>query len=75
MVTIRQERTADFGAREALLEAAYGPTRFRKPSARLRSGRKPAAGLSLVAVEGRAIVGTVRLWEVSGGTAGLVLLL
>ena len=75
MVTIRQERTADFGAREALLEAAYGPTRFRKPSARLRSGRTPAAGLSLVAVEGRAIVGTVRLWEVSGGTAGLVLLL
>ena len=75
MVTIRQERTADLGAREALLEAAYGPTRFRKPSARLRSGRKPAAGLSLVAVEGRAIVGSVRLWEVSGGTAGPVLLL
>ena len=75
MVTIRQERTADFGAREALLETAYGPTRFRKPSARLRSGRKPAAGVSLVAVEGGVIVGTIRLWEVSAGTAGLALLL
>jgi predicted N-acetyltransferase YhbS len=75
MVTIRQERTADLGAREALLEAAYGPARFGKPSTRLRAGRAPARGLSLVAVEHGAIVGTVRLWEVSAGTAGLALLL
>jgi predicted N-acetyltransferase YhbS len=65
MVTIRLERAADAAAREALLDAAYGPTRFGKPSERLRAGRKPR--LAFVAVEEGRIIGTLRLWEVSAG--------
>jgi predicted N-acetyltransferase YhbS len=65
MVAIRQERPADVAAREALLDAAYGPVRFTKTSERLREGRLPE--LSFVAAEGRRIIGTVRLWQVSAG--------
>jgi predicted N-acetyltransferase YhbS len=67
MVTIRQERPGDVAAREALLDLAYGPVRFRKPSQRLREGRRPARELSFVAADGRRIVGSVRLWQVSVG--------
>ena len=52
MLTIRLEKSSDAAAREALLDAAYGPVRFEKPSERLRSGRAPARGLSFVAVDG-----------------------
>jgi predicted N-acetyltransferase YhbS len=75
MVTIRQELAADAAAREALLDLAYGSVRFSKPSERLRAGRKPADGLSFVAAEGGRLVGTVRLWEVSAGSACSALLL
>ena len=75
MFTIRHEKPSDLGAREALLDLAYGPVRFDKPSERLRAGCQPAAGLSFVAVEDGKIVGTVRLWEVSAGPAGPALLL
>jgi len=75
MVTIRRERTADVAAREALLEAAYGPVRFSKPSERLRTSRRPADGLSFVAIENRRLVGTVRLWEVAAGRNRPALLL
>ena len=51
MVTIRNERPADAAAREALLDLAYGAARFTKPSQRLREGRLPADGLSLVALD------------------------
>jgi predicted N-acetyltransferase YhbS len=75
MVTIRPEREVDEAAREQLLDAAYGPIRFKKPSHRLREGREPAAGLSFVAVmDGRA-VGTVRLWPVEAGAGRPALLL
>jgi predicted N-acetyltransferase YhbS len=67
MVTIRQERPGDVAAREALLDLAYGPVRFSKPSQRLRQGRRPVRELSFVAVDGRRMVGTVRLWLVSAG--------
>jgi predicted N-acetyltransferase YhbS len=72
MITIRQERAADAAARESLLDAAYGPARFDKPSERLRAGRGPA--LALIAVEDGVIVGTVRLWQVSAGSADALLL-
>jgi predicted N-acetyltransferase YhbS len=75
MVTIRHERRADISAREALLHTAYGPGRFRKPSQRLREGRLPADGLSLVATERGRVVGTVRLWHVSAGPECPALLL
>jgi len=74
MITIRQERTSDADAREALLDAAYGPSRFRKPSETIRRGRRPADGLALVAVDGTRIVGTVRLWTVSAGGKPALLL-
>jgi predicted N-acetyltransferase YhbS len=74
MITIRQERTSDIEAREALLDEAYGPSRFRKPSETIRRGRRPAEGLALVAVDGNRIVGTVRLWPVSAGGKPALLL-
>ena len=75
MVTIRRERTADQVAREQLLDAAYGPIRFSKPSHKLREGRDPADGLSFVATDGDRVVGTVRLWTVSAGPNRTALLL
>ena len=42
MLHIHQEKPSEAGAREALLDAAYGPVRFTKPSQRLRAGRAPA---------------------------------
>src|SRR4051812_34761043 len=75
MLTIRLEKSSDAAAREALLDAAYGPVRFEKPSERLRCGRAPARGLSFVAVEDGRIIGTIRLWEVAAGSACSALLL
>jgi predicted N-acetyltransferase YhbS len=75
MPTIRLEKSSDAAAREALLDLAYGPVRFEKPSERLRSGRAPARGLSFIAVEDGRVIGTVRLWEVSAGSACPALLL
>jgi predicted N-acetyltransferase YhbS len=75
MVTIREEKIADVAAREALLDLAYGASRFTKTSERLREGRRPADGLALVAVERGRIVGTVRLWHVAAGPGRAALLL
>lgn len=75
MLTIRQEKPSDAAAREALLDLAYGPVRFEKPSERLRAGRAPAGGMSFVAVDDGRIVGTVRLWDVTAGPACPALLL
>src|SRR5882724_6172839 len=75
MLTIRLEKSSDAAARGALLDAAYGPVRFEKPSERLRSGRAPARGLCFVAVENGRLVGTVRLWDVLAGPACAALLL
>jgi predicted N-acetyltransferase YhbS len=74
MVTIRQERPVDEGAREALLDRAYGNERHGKPSAKLRNGRLPAEGLALVAVERGRVLGTVRLWHVQAGGRHALLL-
>jgi predicted N-acetyltransferase YhbS len=75
MISIRQEKPSDAGARELLLDLAYGPVRFDKPSHRLRAGRAPSLGLSFVAVEDGRVVGSVRLWDVSVGTDRPTLLL
>ena len=71
-MTIRHESGSDVEAREALLDAAYGPSRFRKPSETIRRGRQPAE--SLVAVDGGRIVGTIRLWNVDCGAKPALLL-
>lgn len=73
MITIRPEQPADVAAREALLDVAYGPVRFTKPSQRLRERRDPA--LSFVALEGGRVIGTVRLWPVLAGSGRPALLL
>ncbi len=73
---VRDERPTDAAARERLLDAAFGPSRFAKTCERLREGRRPAEGLALAAEspDGR-LIGTVRLWHVDLGSAGPGLML
>src|ERR1700675_1055464 len=73
MIAIRPEKPADIAAREALLDVAYGVSRFAKPSQRLREGREPT--FSFVAFEHGRLIGTVRLWTVSAGAGRPALLL
>jgi predicted N-acetyltransferase YhbS len=75
MVTIRNETHRDVEARERLLDRVWGPSRFGKTAQRLREGRSPAAGLSLIAEQDGKVVGTVRLWHVCAGPGRPVLLL
>jgi predicted N-acetyltransferase YhbS len=75
MIMIREERPRDVAAREALLDACFGDERFEKTCERLREGRRPADGLSLVVEMGGTIVGTVRLWHVAAGSNRPALLL
>jgi len=67
MIAIREELPCDVPAREALLDACFGDARFTKTCERLREGRLPAKGLSLVIHMDGEIVGTVRLWHVTAG--------
>ncbi|MHB2165419.1 GNAT family N-acetyltransferase [Alsobacter sp. R-9] len=73
-IIIRTETTADMPAREALLDAAFGPARFLKTCERLREGRLPAFALSAEDEAGR-LVGTVRLWPVAAGPGRPALML
>jgi predicted N-acetyltransferase YhbS len=75
MITIRNETLNDIAAREALLDRAFGDARFAKAAERLREGRLPAEGLSLIAEDNNCIVGTVRLWHVVAGPERPALLL
>ena len=76
MVTIRHELVSDFGAREALLNRAFGRSRRAKTSERLREGRLPSEGLAFTAIDAKGrLAGTVRLWDVTAGSAGSTLLL
>jgi predicted N-acetyltransferase YhbS len=72
---IRGEAASDAAAREALLDAAFGPARFLKTCQRLRDGSAPAAGLALVATDAAgALIGTLRLWPIlAGGREALLL--
>lgn len=74
VVTLRDERISDIDAREALLDRCFGDERFAKTSERLREGRVPARGLSLIAEIDGVVVGTVRLWDIAvGGRPALLL--
>jgi len=75
MTTIRQERLADIDAREALLDEAFGDSRFRKSSERLREDRLPADKLAFTAIDNKRLVGTARLWNIACGTGQQALLL
>jgi predicted N-acetyltransferase YhbS len=74
-IRILDEAAADIGARELLLDAAFGPARAEKTCQRLRDGRRPAEGLSIVAKEAGEIVGTLRLWHIAAGPGRPALLL
>lgn len=74
MIIIRDEELRDVAAREDLLDAAFGLERHEKTCERLREGREPARGLSFVAEEDGAIIGTVRLWNVKAGDRDALLL-
>lgn len=75
MIQIRDEIAADAAAREHMLDACFGPSRFLKTSQRLREGRLPSRGLALSAVRDDVLVGTVRLWDVETGCGRPALLL
>ncbi|WP_424361477.1 GNAT family N-acetyltransferase [Methylocystis parvus] len=75
-LAILDETPADFPAREALLDAAFGPGRFLKTCERLREGRKPASGLALVAKDDEGeLIATIRLWPIFAGGRRPALLL
>ncbi|MBL8688998.1 MAG: N-acetyltransferase [Rhodospirillaceae bacterium] len=67
MVTLHEERPEHAPAVERLLDRAFGEARWHKTCQRLRDGRDPMRGLSLVALDGDDLVGTVRLWPVTLG--------
>ncbi|MBM3636992.1 MAG: N-acetyltransferase [Alphaproteobacteria bacterium] len=65
MISIRSELMRDITQREALLDEAFGMDRHEKTCERLREGRMPARGLSLIADDQGLVVGTVRLWHIA----------
>ena len=76
MVTIRHSLAADDAAREALLTRAFGKTRKRKTSERLREGRRPSEGLAFSALDAHGrLIGTLQMWDVVAGSGGPALLL
>jgi predicted N-acetyltransferase YhbS len=75
MISIVPESPSHLAAREALLDAAFGPSRFAKTCERLREDRQPAEGLAFAMQDGDRLVGTLRLWNVSAGPGRPALLL
>jgi predicted N-acetyltransferase YhbS len=75
MIRLVHETPVHVDAREALLDAAFGAARFAKTSERLREDRLPANKLAFVALEGRRLVGTVRLWNIAARPGRPALLL
>jgi predicted N-acetyltransferase YhbS len=75
-ISIRTERASDIAFREALLDKAFGKSRVRKTSERLREGRLPADRLAFTALSEKGkVIGTLRLWSIIAGSAGPSLLL
>jgi len=74
MTLIDLETPADFAAREALLDRAFGPDRFAKTCERLREGRLPAEGLAFAIREAGTLVATLRFWHVDAGGAPALML-
>ena len=72
--TLTAERPEDAAAVERLVLRAFGPGRFAKAAERLREGRAPALDLSVVAWDGRDLVGCVRLWSVKVGDTPAIFL-
>ncbi len=62
MFQIRAEAPGDGAAIEALLDESFGIRRHTKISYRYRIGRPPVETLSLVALKGSTLVGSIRYW-------------
>jgi predicted N-acetyltransferase YhbS len=73
-VHYRSERPEDDAAIEAIHEETFGPGRFARTAFRLREGTPQDMRLSLVALHGDAIVGSVRLTPIRIGEAPALLL-
>jgi len=71
---IRPEAPGERAEVEALIDAAFGPGRYAKSAERLREGNHPLLNLSMVAVEGGAVVGCSRMWPIRIGKAPALLL-
>jgi predicted N-acetyltransferase YhbS len=74
MAMIVTEAPQDGAAIERLLDVSFGPRRLMKTAERLRERRLPAEDLALVAFDGPALVGTIRLWHVDAGDVPALLL-
>jgi predicted N-acetyltransferase YhbS len=72
---IRAEKPSDLANIVKLHEEAFGPGRFAKTAYRLREGASPAPGLSLVALDGARLVGSVRFTAIKTGEKRGALLL
>ncbi len=71
---LRPETPFDAPAIVQVLDAAFGPGRFAKPSERVRAFARHRPDLSRVAVGGGAVLGCCRLFDVRiGGAPGLFL--
>ena len=71
---IAEETPADCGARERLLDAAFGTSRFDKTAERLREGRFPVRGSLLAAKDAGGLIGTLRMWYILAGEVPALLL-
>ncbi len=71
---VASESPADSGARERLLDEAFGAARFEKTVERLREGRLPAQGLAVAAKDAGNLVGTLRMWHILAGEVPALLL-
>ncbi|AYV46414.1 N-acetyltransferase [Caulobacter flavus] len=68
--SIQIEAPHHAAAVEALVDRAFGPGRFAKSSERLRETNAKLDDCSFVALRGRTVIGSVRLWPVTiGGQA------
>jgi predicted N-acetyltransferase YhbS len=74
VIQLVDERHEHAPAIERLLDVAFGEERWHKTCQRLRDGQAPLSGLSLVALDRDALVGTVRLWPVLAGRRRALLL-
>ncbi len=74
MIQLVHERPEHAPAVERLVDSAFGEERWAKTCQRLRDGRRPLPGLSLVALDGENLVGTVRLWRIGAGRRRTLLL-
>lgn len=74
MITLLPERPGDAAAIDALLDDVFGPGRFAKTAYRLREDQSPIAALSFVALEGEALIGSIRFSEVLVGDTPVLFL-